>query len=197
MKKTSTKNLTRLALLTAIIVLMAFTPLGFLQLGPFAVTFLTIPVIIGAITMGPVSGAFLGLVFGMTSFAKCFSTPMGEILLGINPFYTFVLCVIPRILEGYLCGLIYVGLSKGIKNKIVCATIGSFSCPILNTILYMSALVLLFGKTDYILGLMNGQSVIAFVVAFVGVQAVVEAVVCGILGTAISVTVLKFLKSAK
>lgn len=196
-KAMSTKKLTRLALLTAVIILMAFTPLGYLHIGPFAVTFLTIPVIIGAVTMGPVSGAFLGLIFGITSFVKTFSDVMGEVLLSINPFYTFVLCIVPRVLEGFLCGLIFMLLKKGIKNNIAPAIVASFSCPILNTILYMSSLILLFGNTEYILGLMNGQSVIAFVVAMVGVQAIVEAVVCGFLGSAISITVLKFLKTAK
>lgn len=53
MKSSKVSTLVRLALLSAIIVIMAFTPLGFLNIGPFAITFLTIPVIIGAITMGP------------------------------------------------------------------------------------------------------------------------------------------------
>ena len=64
-RKTKMKNLkisvfTRTALLTAVIFVLSFTPIGYLKVGPFDITFLTIPVIIGAITTGPSVGAFLG-----------------------------------------------------------------------------------------------------------------------------------------
>lgn len=197
MKNLSTRKLTRLALLTAIIVLMSFTPLGYLDLGPLAITFLTIPVIIGAVTMGCGAGAFLGFIFGITSFAKAFNSAMGGALLSINPFYTLILCVVPRVLEGLLCGLIYSALNRSKQNKLWAVSIGSLSCPVLNTILYMTALVLLFGNSEYILKLRGGKSVLNFVIAMVGVQAVVEAIVCAVIGAAISIAVLKFLKTKK
>ena len=71
------------------------------------------------------------------------------------------------------------------------------SCPILNTILYMSTLILLFGNTEYILNMRAGQNILMFVVSFVGMQAVVEAVVCTVIGAAVSVAIIKFLKSHK
>ena len=80
-----TQTLTRVALLCAVLLLMSFTPLGYMPLGPFAVTFLTIPVIVGALTSGPAIGALLGLVFGITSFINAFSNAMGTVLLNINP----------------------------------------------------------------------------------------------------------------
>ena len=64
--------LTENAMLSAIIVLMAFTPLGYLQIGPVKMTFIMIPVAVGAMTLGEKTGAFLGLVFGITSFIQCF-----------------------------------------------------------------------------------------------------------------------------
>ena len=60
------------AVLAAIILLMAFTPLGYLHLGPVSITLLVIPVVIGGMTLGPVRGGFLGAVFGATSLAQCF-----------------------------------------------------------------------------------------------------------------------------
>lgn len=60
------------ALLTALIIVMAFTPLGYLKAGAIEITFITIPVIIGAVLLGPVGGLFLGAVFGITSFIQCF-----------------------------------------------------------------------------------------------------------------------------
>ena len=75
------------AILAAILILMAFTPLGYLKVGTISITFLTLPVVIGAILLGPLSGAILGGVFGLTSFAQCFGMDVfGTTLMGINPF---------------------------------------------------------------------------------------------------------------
>ena len=82
--------LTENAMLSAIILLMAFTPLGYLQLGPVKMTFIMIPVAVGAMTLGEKTGAFLGLVFGITSFIQCFGLDaFGTTLLSINPIFTF------------------------------------------------------------------------------------------------------------
>ena len=50
-------KITLTAILMAIVILMAYTPLGYLKAGPVEITFITIPVVIGAIVLGPVSGA--------------------------------------------------------------------------------------------------------------------------------------------
>ena len=195
--KTKTSYLTRLALLSAILLIMSYTPLGYLYIGPIAITFLTIPVIIGSVTMGPGAGAILGLIFGLTSFAKSFSNPMGMAFISINVVYMFILCVVPRVLEGYLCALAYKFLNRNKKNSLWKVTTASFTCPALNTILYMGTLVLLFGNSEYIMNRRGGQSVLAFVVGFVGVQALVEAAVCTFFGTAISMALFKYMKSEK
>ena len=197
MKNSKTAMLTRLALLAAVILVMSYTPLGYLNLGLFLVTFLTIPVIVGALLYGSGAGAFAGLIFGLTSFGKAFGSKMGATLLAINPIYTFILCVVPRVLEGYLCGLIFSGLNKNKDNKIWKVAIASLSCPLLNTILYMGTLVLLFGNSNYIQGLMGGKSVFMFIVGFVGIQAVAEAVVCTIIGTVICAALLRYFGAKK
>ena len=70
MQKTNkVHKMTLTAILMAIILVMSFTPLGYLRVGPVAITFLTIPVVIGAVLLGPWYGAFLGAVFGATSFS--------------------------------------------------------------------------------------------------------------------------------
>ena len=85
------------AVLAAIVLLMAFTPLGYLRLGPMSITLLVIPVVIGGITLGPVRGGFLGAVFGATSFAQCFMGDVsGAAMVAISPLATALACFIPR-----------------------------------------------------------------------------------------------------
>ena len=68
-------QITRLAILVAIIFLLAFTPLGYLAIGPIAATTIQMPVIVGAVLMGPASGAVLGFFFGLSAVVKVLTMP--------------------------------------------------------------------------------------------------------------------------
>jgi len=195
MKQMKTATLTRLAILVAVILLMAFTPLGYIRTLGLEITFVMIPVIIGAITIGPGAGAFLGGVFGLTSFIQCFGmSHFGVALFGINPVYCFIVCVVSRILMGWLCGLIF----RAFKTKNLAAySISSLSGALLNTFFFMSSLIIFFGKTEFIQGIwtsVGAKNVIGFVVAFVGINGLVEAVACFTIATAISRAVAKYAK---
>ena len=63
-KRFNTRQLTILGLLTGILLLMAYTPLGYLNIGPLAISFNVIPVALAAVTLGPAGGAAAGAVFG-------------------------------------------------------------------------------------------------------------------------------------
>ena len=194
---TKVGRLVRLAILVAILLVMAFTPLGYLRTAGLEISFLTIPVIIGAIILGPLEGALLGAVFGLTSFFQCFGmSPFGNMLLTINPFFTFIVCVVSRTLMGFLCGIIFQLLYKVDKTKWVSFGVSSLAGALLNTILFMGSLVLFFYQTDYIQSMitaLGATSIISFVLLFVGVQGAIEAVVCFVAGTAISKALHKFL----
>lgn len=62
--KFSTKYLVEMALLVAIILLMAFTPIGYIKTAGLEITLIVVPVAVGAVTLGPTAGAILGGVFG-------------------------------------------------------------------------------------------------------------------------------------
>ena len=188
MKKLKTGMLTQIALLSAILIVMAFTPLGYLPIGPIKITFLCIPVVIAAITCGVKGGAILGLVFGMTSLVQCFGMDVfGTTLMNINPFYMTVVCLLPRVLVGVFAALVY---------KTVTGTLSvfaaSFAGTVTNTVLFLGLMVLLFGQSDYLKQF--GSTAWEIIVAMAGVNALVEAVVCTILGGIIAKAVLKFLK---
>ena len=88
-----------LAVLLAILLMLEITGLGMFKTFGLELTILQIPVILGAIILGPSAGAILGGAFGLLSFWECFGkSQFGATLLGINPFLTFLVCVPTRIL---------------------------------------------------------------------------------------------------
>ena len=118
--KFTTSQLTILGLMAGILFLMAYTPLGYLNIGPLAVTFNVIPVAICAVVLGPTGGAVAGAVFGLTSFLQAMgiggTSALGAALFQINPFLSAVQCFVPRILDGLLIGFIY----RGMRKKCIC-----------------------------------------------------------------------------
>lgn len=191
------RNMAALALLIAVLIVMSYTPLGYLQIGPIQMSLLTIPVAIGAVVMGPKEGAILGLVFGITSLLSAMSgkSPLGAAMFGINPAATFVVCVVARILMGFCTGLIFQGLKKAMpaKEKINCALSGLLAA-VLNTVFFMGSLVLFFYQTEYIQNLVTTLHVsnpFAFVAVVVGLQGVCEALLCCVVTCAVSVPLRK------
>ena len=171
------------------ILLMAFTPIGYLHFGVIEITLVMIPVIIGAIVLGPGAGAFLGAMFGLTSFIQCFGmSTFGSALLAIQPLLTFLVCMIPRILMGWFCGLIFKGLIRvdRTKSKTASYCVTGLCGALLNTVLFMTLLLLLFGQTDYIQTMRAGMGLFAFIAAFVGLNGLVEAIACFVVASAVS-----------
>jgi len=189
-----TRQLTVLGLLTGILLLMAYTPLGYLNIGPLAISFNVIPVALAAITLGPAGGAAAGAVFGLTSFLQCIGvggvSAMGVVLFGINPVLAFIQRFIPRLLDGLLLGYIFRGVKKASNARVGCFVTGFFSA-FLNTLFFMTALVVLFGNTEYMQGLIGGKNIILFVCSFVGINAVCEMVSSTIITGAVGFALLK------
>lgn len=187
--RSRTSFMVKLAMMVAIIFVMAFSPLGYLRTPGLTITFLTVPVAVGAIILGPTAGAVCGCAFGMTSMIMALTggSAFSAALLQINPFGLLFTLLVPRILEGWICGLIFQVVKKVSKNGAF--VVASLSCPLLNTLLFMSSLVVFFYNTDYIQNLASGLGAgnpFIFVVLFVGVQGAIEAVVCTLLGSAVS-----------
>ena len=149
--QTKTTQLTIRGLMTAVLLLMAYTPLGYLNIGPLAITFNVIPVAICAITLGPAGGAAAGAVFGLTSFLQCIgvggTSAMGAVLFEINPFFAFIQRFVPRFLDGLLLGYNFRAVRKSGNVYAACLVTG-FCSAFLNTVFFMTALVVLFGNTE-------------------------------------------------
>ena len=187
----SIRAMTQLALLTAITLVLAYTPIGYLPLGPFNVSFLAVPVCIGAVVMGPGVGAFLGLVFGLTSFGNALSggSAMGVALLSVSPAGYFVQSVVGRVLMGLCVGLIFRALSRLTGRSLASYVTAAVCAPLLNTVFYMGLMCLIFYNCAYVQNLVattGAANPILLVLAVVGVQGLIEILVCGVVGTIIS-----------
>lgn len=192
-----TKWLVRLSALVAIVIVMSFTPIGYVKLGAVEISFLMIPVAFGAITLGQQAGIILGAAFGITSFIQALTTsPFGAALVSIDPLLAGVVCIVPRVLEGWLTSLIFQLNYKHDKSKgnIVSFTTASIACPVLNTVLFMTALMLCFGNSSYIADMRGGMGLFAFLVAFVGLNGLVEIIVSTVIGVALSKSLFRFMR---
>lgn len=129
MKSEKTYELVLTALFTAIIVIMAFTPLGYIPLVVINATVIHIPVILGALFLGPKKGAFLGFVFGLTSLinntfkaatasAFVFSPVLAVNVIGVSGvFKSLYICFVPRILVGVVPYFVYILIRGLLKSE--------------------------------------------------------------------------------
>ena len=198
-KTTNVRYLAQLALLAAIEVVMKLMGLGSVPVGPLYMSFLTVPIAVGAMTMGPTAGAILGGVFGLVSMKDAITgvSAMTSVFFQISPINTFVLCVIMRVLMGWCVGLLFRVLRRVDRKKSWSYFVGALSAPLLNTIFFMGYIVLVFYKTDYIqerVASLGAANPLMFVVLLVGVQAIFEWVICCLVAGAVSLPVRKYLK---
>ena len=187
MNHSSIRTLTTLAILIAVILVMSFTPLGYIKTLGLEITLLHIPVIVGAALTGPVGGMVLGAVFGLTSFFQCFGMSwFGTTLFSISPVATFVVCVVPRVLLGLIAALLYRAFEKP-AGKWGATLTGAIS-TVCHTALFMGLLSLFFYRTSFIQGIVESlgtANVFAFILAFVGLQGLLEIVLAALVAGAL------------
>lgn len=184
----TTARLTLMALLIALLIVLGYVNIP--QPAGLSITFNMIPVAIAAIALGVKGGAIIGGVFGIISFLQCFGligySAMGAALLNVSPVLTFIHRFVSRLLVGILTALIYRYLKSKINIHITCILTG-FSAALLNTVFFMSMLVLLFSNTAYMQEQMAGRGMIAYLVASIGINALVEMIVAAVVTGAVGV----------
>ena len=154
-KRHDTRWLVSVALMAAIIIVLANTPLGMIQLPIIKATTVHIPVIIGAILLGPSAGAILGAVFGICSLI---SNTMAPTLLSFafSPFMSTTgipgalkavwISVGCRILIGVAAGWLWILLNKVKLNHLIALPVAGFVGSMVNTIAVMGSIYLLFAQ---------------------------------------------------
>ena len=154
-KKHDTRWMVSVALMAAIVIVLANTPLGMIQLPIIKATTVHIPVILGAILLGPGAGAILGAVFGICSLV---SNTMAPTLLSFafSPFLSTTgipgalkaiwISVGCRILIGVAAGWLWVLFTKIKLNQFIALPIVGFVGSMVNTVTVMGSIYFLFAQ---------------------------------------------------
>ena len=137
MKNTKTQKIVGIGLFTAIIVALQLLAAS-IKFGPFSITLVLAPIVIGAALYGIGAGAWLGAAFGVSVLisgdAAAFMT--------INPAGTIATVLLKGVLAGLVAGLIYKALES--KNKTVAVVLAGIACPIVNTGIFLAGCYLFF-----------------------------------------------------
>lgn len=184
-------SLIQLSVLIALVIIFSYTGIGYIKAGAVEITLNVLPVAIAAIVLGPSAGAVCGGVFGLTSFTQCFGmSAFGAALLSINPVFTFIMCFVPRVLTGLFTGFVF----KAFKNEKAGCALSSLACPLMNTLMFVSSLIIFFRTSDFFRSLyesVGAKNIFTFFIAFVGINGAVEAAACFIISSAVSAALLK------
>ena len=154
-----TQKIAITGMFTALIFLLTFLGLGFITIFVFRPTILHIPVIIGALLLGPKYGAVLGFMFGLSSMLFATFNPIPTSFV-FSPFLTvpgsdggslwaLVIAFVPRILVGVVPWYVFVGLRKLLPQRLSVANyaITGIAGALTNTLLVLHLIYLMFGDT--------------------------------------------------
>ena len=139
-KRISTRTLTGLALFTAIVVVLQFLG-AFIRFGPFSISLVLIPIVVGAALYGPWAGAWLGFVFGMVVLLSGDAAAF----LTVNPLGTVLTVLVKGAAAGLCAGLLYRALEK--VNGWLAAIAAAIAAPVVNTGLFLVGCLLFFLPT--------------------------------------------------
>lgn len=199
-----TRWLTSVALMAAIVILLANTPLGMIQLPVIKATTVHIPVILGAILLGPLAGSILGGVFGICSMISNTTAPT-LLSFAFSPFMSMTgipgaakavwISVGCRILIGFVTGWLWIFLKKcKVNNLIVSLPITGFVGAMTNTVFVMGSIYVLLAREYASAKNVAVDAVWGLVLGTVTASGIPEAIAAAVLVTLIGKVLLKVMK---
>ncbi len=139
-KRMSTKTMVLGAVLTALVVILQLMG-AFVKFGPFSVSLVLVPIVIGAATCGKGISAWLGLVFGLVVLLNGDAAPF----LAVNPLGTVITVLLKGTLCGLFAGLVYKWLEK--YNRYLAVIAAAIVCPLVNTGVFLLGCLAFFMPT--------------------------------------------------
>jgi len=204
-----TKGLILLSMFTAIIFLLAFTPIGLIDLPLMKATILHVPVIMGSILLGPRKGAFLGFIFGLSSLIKNTLAP-SLLSFAFSPFmpvpgmdhgslWALVICFVPRMFVGVVPWFVYRAVVKLFRNsskgvKSIGLALAGVAGALTNTVLVMGLVYVIFQDAYATIKNIPVDAVLGVILGVVGTNGIPEAIVAAVLVPVICLPLLETLK---
>lgn len=189
-KKKDTRWLASVALMMAIVILLAITPFGMIQLPVIKATTVHIPVILGAILLGPLAGSILGATFGICSMI---SNTLAPTLLSFafSPFMSMTglvgvvkalwISVGCRIMIGLVTGWLWIFFKKVNLNGLIALPVTGFTGSMVNTVFVMGSIYLLFASQYADVKNVGIDAVWGLIMVTVTASGIPEAIVAAIL----------------
>lgn len=186
-KKVNVRRMTVIGVLSAISIMLSMLPMiGYIPIGPTKATIMHIPVIIGAIVEGPIVGAAVGFIFGLTSLIKAITEPTVVSFAFMNP----IVSILPRVLMGILAYYVYQGAIKITKNVYISGMITGAIGSFLNTIGVLGTIYILYAER-YIHALDKSGSAGKIILGIAGVNGIPEAIVGALVVSAVIIVLKK------
>lgn len=184
----------QMSLFTAIELLFCFTALGSLPLGPGIVATLAhIPALVAALVLGKKAGAFMGAVMGISSLVVwTFMPPNAAVAFAFSPFmpngnvWSLLICLVPRFLFPIAAAWLYEKLNKR-KGRVFSASVAAGAGTLLHSLLVLSGIWLAFHGNAAV-----GGSYTDFIVAWGGLNAIMEIAVAIVIMGALIVPLSRF-----
>lgn len=192
----SARNIAYLGVLLALVIVMQFVG-GTIKITPTtSLSFVLVPIVLGAILLGPWAGAFLGFVFGLITllFGVTGADGFTNILFTQSPVLTTLTCLVKGTAAGLVPGAVYRPLSK--KNTFAAALVASALAPVMNTGIFILGGLTMSGVISQNF-VADGSTVIYFlVIGCAGVNFLIEFAINLVLAPAIHRVVTVAEKSA-
>lgn len=175
--KSKAREITILALFTAILMIQSFVPgLGYIPIGPLHATIVQVTVILGGILFGIKMGTTLGFIWGLLSLLRSIMTPNILTPVIINP----LISVVPRIMVGFISAYVFTLIIKKLPVSVSAMITGALG-SILNTILFLGAIYLFAGQTYANAVGVDSQALLTTLMAIVTTNGVPEALISGVI----------------
>ena len=205
-KKMDTRYMATLAMFCGILLVMGATGIGFIPLPVIKATTMHIPVILGAVLLGPAAGAVLGGVFGLCSIWANTTSP-GLLAFAFSPFMTteglpgvlksLWIALGCRILLGVIAGWLWKGMKRVLKQDYLALPVTAAIATICHTILVMGSIYLLLAQQYAQAKNVAITAVFGLVMGTVTASGIPEAIIAAVLVTVIGKALLHLMVRTK
>ena len=192
--KRDTRYMATLAMLCGLLLVMGMTGIGFIPLPVIKATTMHIPVILGAVLLGPSAGGVLGAVFGLCSIWANTTTP-GLLSFAFSPFMStegligavksIWIALGCRVLFGFIAGWLWIGFKKLLKKDYLALPVTAAFATICHTLLVMGSIYFLLAQQYAAAKNVAITAVFGLVMGTVTASGIPEAIAAAVLVTAI------------